>query len=231
MLFISDAAKCRLCSQLSSAFRGLLWFAGRWCCAWINQKTNPEDYVGRVRDINSCAPACACEKHRMSRFSPGVVAGSERLSRFIFHPMHLDRRGNVKSNFFGYVTNNGCSVQRESLAANAEMSMFVSEFMNKNPKAVWSGIVEAICENVRIVQADDDLPQGTCVYDTAYEHNSSHAEICASRTLQEDGDANELRHDLWELFGAGHLGLPESYRDGAVWRNLSADLRDRRISK
>lgn len=231
MLSNSDVAKCHLCSRLSSVLRGLLFrFAGRLCCAWINRKTNAEGNDTRVRDINSCAPECACEKHRMSKHSPGVVVGNERLSRFIFSPMHI-KRGKVVSSLFSHAANKGCSVQRESRATNSEIEEFVSGFMNRIEDAVWLGVVQANCEEIRGLRIDNDESQTVCVYDTAEKDNSSHAEMCASHTFTDEDDI-ELRAKLMEVFGAKRVhSPPESYRDAVVWRNLRAELRERKLPR
>lgn len=231
MLFNSDAAKCRLCSRLSSAFRGFFFrFIGRWCCAWINWKTSPDDFPNRVGSINTCAPDCACEKHRMSRYSPNPVSDHEQLSRFIFFPMHYSmRKGKVLPSLFSYATRQGCSVQREDLGATAEISSFVSKFINKNKNAVWLGVVGAKCGAVRLMQIDGYDSRSACVYDTAEKHNPAHAEICCPYSVPEEGDANELRNSLMKLFNAGSPIAPNAYRNGVVREGLTTELRNRSI--
>ena len=65
----------------------------------------------------------------MSAHSPDVVSIQETLARFVFSPMHIDRKGKVKPSLFDQVHSSGCSVQRDSIATTGEITQFVRDFL------------------------------------------------------------------------------------------------------
>lgn len=225
MLSKFDKAKCRLCSRLSSGLEGLLFrLVGRFCCAWIHRRTSPIDFPDRVAAINDCAPNCACERYKMSRHSPGTVRDEELVERFVFSPMHVNKKtGKPMPNLFSHAEKKGCSIQR-ARASNDEIQNFATGFL-ENPKHAWLGVVSARCGEVRTMRLDGHVDQIACIYDTAEETNPSHAEICWTRGAVDAGDANELRKKLMDLFQADRPIASQTYRSGAVWRSLPIEQR------
>lgn len=155
----------------------------------------------------------------MSNFSPGIINDSEELTRFIFSPMHVTKKGKVKPSLFSHVDNKGCSIQRNSVAEDNEIIGFLKSFLSSDIRYQWLGVVTGNCEKVRKINIDDNNNQLICVYDTAEENNPAHGEMCQSNYLIEDADRLELRAELlFKVFGESIS--PENYRDRAVFKNI-----------
>jgi hypothetical protein len=220
---------CPLCSRLSSRLRDILLrcFGRGLDCRAINQRTNTSRE--RVAEIDAAAPDCACENHRMSKHSPGVVADPEQLAMFVFNPMQQvnKKTGLIKPNVFSHVNNRGRSIQREDIASDQEMIAFVRAFLAGGDNRVWKGVLVGKCHEVRSIEADTpDKQRAVCVYDTANPGNISHGELCKTRHISE-ADGPELRHKLFEAFGKGVIYPPNQYRNGSVWGGLASDLQAR----
>lgn len=218
--------KCQLCSRFSSGLRYFLLrcFGCGIDCRAINQRTNPSSE--RVAEIDAAAPDCACEDYRMSKHSPSVVADSEQLAIYVFHPIQQisKKTGRVKPNVFSHVRTRGRSIQRDDIALNQEMIAFVKAFLAGSEDRVWKGVVLGKCHDVRSIEADtQDKRRAVCVYDTANPGNISHGELCQTRHISE-ADQPELRAELFTAFGKGVIRSPNQYRDGAVWSELASDL-------
>lgn len=220
--------KCPLCFRLSSGLRGLLLrcFGRGLDCRGINQRTDTSSE--RVTEIDAAAPDCACEKYRMSKHSPGVVADSEQLAIFVFLPMQqVDKKtGRAKPNVFSHVKTRGRSIQRDDLASNQEMVTFVKGFLENGEDRVWKGVLLGKCHDVRNIETDTPDKRAVCVYDTANLGNISHGELCQTQHITE-ADQAELRHELFTAFGKGVIHSPTQYRDGVVWSGLSPALHAR----
>jgi len=160
----------------------------------------------------------------MSVYSPGVVDSSEKLTRFLFSPLIVDKKGQVKPNAFAHVKTNGCSIQRESLAENQEMHAFLDGFLRKNTKAVWMGVLIADCAKIRSIVIGNEKKRALCVYDTAEQSNPAHAEICQTEHLKFEADELELRHALFEAFGNKQILPPSQYREAELMEMLPAEL-------
>lgn len=135
------------------------------------------------------------------------------MTRFIFSPMHTNSRGVVKPSLFEHVHTRGCSVQRDSIANDAEITSFVTNFLNDGDDRVWLGAVSAKCSDVRDIRIDGDKDRAMCVFDTAEPNNPSHGEICRARVVDE-ADKAELRHSLWKAFNGSVVIKPSDYRMG-----------------
>lgn len=216
---------CPLCSRLSSALRS---FAARFSRGILCRDLHCHTYdlVDRVAAINTAAPKCGCEKHRMTKHSPHVVQSDERLTRFVFSPLHLNtKRNSIKPNLFSHIASRGCSIQRDSIATTSEITTFVSDFLNQEMKPTWFGVVSTGCATVKGFLTDDKR-RLLCVYDTAEPSNPAHAEMGRGSDFEE-GDEQELRKLLWDAFQCSAPVRPQHYRDGAVWNALSPELQAR----
>lgn len=216
---------CRLCSQLYSKFSQFLsrLFHRGVDCQGINRAAlDPLDQ--RAKKIQEAAPDCLCEKFRMSAHSPGVVSIQETLARFVFSPLHLDRKGNVKPTLFDQVHSSGCSVQRDSIATTGEITQFVSDFLSEAENRALLGVVSGKCHSVRDIRMGDRSERSVCVYDTAEASNPAHAEMFCARPISMNADRNELRRHLWLAFTNGTIVPPSVYRGGAVLSSLPVEL-------
>jgi len=149
------------------------------------------------------------------------VLPDEKLARFLFDPMHFDKRGGLKPSVFSHVHKQGCSVQREDVATEEELSTFVSDFLNGKADRKWQGVLVGSCREVRSILAGQSKHRAICVYDTAEQKNPAHGELFQTKHFADDGDQNELRSHLFKVFGEGSIILPEDYRGGAIFKKLS----------
>ena len=142
--------------------------------------------------------------------------------------MLVDKKGNVKPNGFSHVHSKGCSVQRDSVAKNDELLVFVKEFLsNKNDRS-WRGVLFGQCHDMRNIMANKADRRAVCVYDTANPENPAHGELCQTLYVIDEADEVELRANLFVAFGNGALISPLQYRDGAIWDNLPQSLQIRK---
>ena len=162
----------------------------------------------------------------MSDFSPDPVADHEKLARFVFLPLHVDKNGRIKSGAFSHVHEKGCSIQRDDLATNEQSTLFVKDFLDKDVQRVWKGVLVASCKDVRSIKADNGKARAVCVFDTAEQSNLAHAELCQTHHIDE-ADRVELRRNLIVAFGNGVPIKPTEYRQGNVWAELRSDFRSR----
>ena len=193
-------------------------------CRTVNGDTR--DDPQRADKLSSVTPICGCEKHRTSRYSPGIISSNETLTRFVFSPIHVSKKGGVLPALFNQVHSSGCSVQRDSIASNSEITTFVSTFLSAKEDRVWMGVVSAVCENVREIRIEGTGERVLCVFDTAEKANPAHGEMCRARVIDE-ADRAELRNHLYKAFNSKFVIAPDGYRAGKVWANLSNGLRSR----
>lgn len=152
----------------------------------------------------------------MSVYSPGPISDSEQLSRYVFSPMHVDKKGNIKSSVFSHVSHRGCSVQRESIAEDQEMIAFVESFLSKRDDYKWLGVLVANVADLRSLKVGETGNRSVCAYDTAEKTNPAHAELFQSQYVVEEADEPELRTKLFQAFGRGVLIAPNQYRESRV---------------
>ena len=232
MSLISTKSRCRLCSKLSSKFKGLFRrpFRRGLNCSSVFQRA-ADKAKARVSEVASNSANCACEKFIVSRYSRCPVGDEEVLARFAFHPIHVAKKtGELKPSLFSQVGSDGCSIQRESKADTAELLSFVRSFLEPDGARVWLGVVSAQCASVRaLLTGDSPVSQrAVCVYDTAEPHNPAHAELFQAVTMPE-ADAIELRRKLWGVFGSGVPTRPEDFRSGQIWSQLPEALKMRKV--
>jgi hypothetical protein len=150
----------------------------------------------------------------MSEYSPGTVGDDEQIAFFVFDPQQI-KNGKVKPTAFSYVYGRGRSVQRETIATDDELAAFVNTFLSGAGRK-WDGVLVARAARLRKMRLHGIDGQVVCLYDTAERTNPSHAEICSGVTMEDNGDANELRHLLWSAFDADHPITRTKYRGGTV---------------
>lgn len=164
----------------------------------------------------------------MSKHSPCTVLASEQLARFVFSPMHVNKKtGQIKPSIFSHVHEKGCSIQRDSVAGTNEIGKFVTSFLSERSDRAWVGVLTGPCQNVRAIKVAETDDRGVCVYDTAEPRNPAHAEMCQTQYVVDEADRVELRKKLFEAFGGGVVIEPLQYRAGAVWAALSQELEAR----
>ena len=194
-------------------------------CRDVNRDT--QDDPQRADKLSAVSPTCGCEKFRTSQYSPGVVSNDEMLTRFVFSPVHVSKKnGGVLPALFNQVHTSGCSVQRDSIANNSEITTFVSTFLGAGQDRVWMGVVSAACQAVRNIKIEDKGERVLCVFDTAEKGNPAHGEVCRARVIEE-ADRAELRNHLYKAFNSTAVIAPNNYREGIVWKNLSDGFRSR----
>lgn len=193
-------------------------------CQSINQKTDYKGNKERVAEINKAEPDCNCENYSMSKFSPNVVDNNETLARFIFSPMHLGKKGEIKPAIFSHVHDRGCSIQRDSIATSEELIEFAKDFLNADEKHSWEGVLLAECSKVREIKCGNVDNRAVCIYDTANKNNPAHGEMAQSQYIEE-ADKIELRHDLFQAFNNNNPILPEKYREGKIFEQLPHNLK------
>ena len=205
----------RLFYQSFSEVKELLFslLTGRIDCCKINYDSSRSNK--RVSIINNAAPDCVCEKHSMSKNSPHPIKDNEGITRFIFIENQLRKdKKSIKPSFFSQADTKGCSIQRESIVEDSELVTFVKKYREKNPKSNWFGVVTGNCQEIRRILTDQDK-RAYCVYDTGYELNPAHGEICKTHHIEE-ADKAELRRHLKKIFNNGLIIEPNNYRDGKI---------------
>lgn len=192
------------------------YLTGSACaCQKLNQTTYTDDH--RVKTFSKASPDCACEKHRTSPFSPGVIDDNEFVTRFVFSPVHLNKAKNkIKSSVFSHVHHKGCSIQRESIVSDNELTNFVENFKKMNPQLTWYGILTARCAELRGIQITGQSKRAICLYDMAEHDNPAHGEMHQTEYVIEDADQVELRAKLFEIFNQGVHTPPNNYRSGRI---------------
>lgn len=211
---------CLLCSKLSSAysrFRDYFSQIGK-NCRRVNIATNEDK--ARVSAVNSACPDCLCEKYRTSRYSPGPVSNAETLTRFVFSPVHVGKTGNIKPSVFSHVFTVGCSVQRESIVSERELTQFAKKYLENIPTHSWHGVLTGNCEPLREYSLENTGQRALCIYDTAEKDNPAHSEIHCSQYVVDEADKVELRAKLFEVFNSGVHTPPSQYRYGSVLANI-----------
>ncbi len=187
-------------------------------CQQINKISGSTDVKKRVAEFSVAAPDCKCEGERCSEFSSRPVNDTETLTRFIFSPVHISKNKTglsaVKPSAFSYAETAGCSVQRDSIATNEELHLWMNAYKRSQPDHLLQGVLSAKCATVRDIKVDGKK-RATGVYDTAEKLNPSHAEIFHTEHVL-DEDRLEIRRELMAAFSSAHLIPPNIYRNGAL---------------
>lgn len=139
----------------------------------------------------------------------------------------MRKSGGLKPSLFTHVETSGCSVQREHLATNAELSPWVQTFLLNQDKLSWFGTVSALSSDIRAVSVNQSANRAFAVYDTAERNNPAHAEVFQTQYVVDEADRIELRAEIMKVFGGGNITKPTHYRSGAVWNALCQDIQSR----
>ena len=207
---------CRLCSKLSLArdwLRTRFTQAGRTCLR-VNAETY-EDTKDRVKKFNAGCPDCICENFLTSKYSPGRVSDNEQLSRFVFSPIHVGKKGILPA-VFSHTFTVGCSIQRESIVSESELVRFVKDFLTGKDDRSWCGVLTADSKALRSCTMDNPDRRAFCIYDTAEKHNAAHCEIHQAQYEIDEADKIELRAKLFKAFNGGVPTAPAAYRNGSI---------------
>lgn len=140
----------------------------------------------------------------------------------------MARNGKPKPSLFSHVATRGCSVQRADQATADEMAGFVTNFLTAQSNGAWLGVVSAQCGRVRKLVIEEKQGKLFCVYDTAEAQNPSHAEIFQTKYAVDEGNENEIRRILMDLFHSERPVDPSTYESGAIWKRLSEEHRARK---
>ncbi|MBI3774595.1 MAG: hypothetical protein HY273_03420 [Gammaproteobacteria bacterium] len=156
------------------------------------------------------------------------MADAETLARFIFSPIHINKKtGAVKPSIFSHVHSKGCSIQRDSVARTDEIVTFVKNFLSARDDFTWIGVLSSQCQNVRGIKAGETSDRAVCVFDTANLENPAHGELFQTHYVIEESDKLELRRKLFAAFGNEVVIHPSQYRNGAAWAQLPQQLQAR----
>lgn len=197
--------------------RSLFSYTGLRCLYTQRTRTSKTD---RVRDFNHRCPSCICERFLTSLHSPGRVTDEEELSRFVFSPIHVGKKGNIKPAIFSHVFNAGCSIQRESIATESELVTFVKGFLAGDSSRSWHGVLVGDSKSLRDYLMENSDQRAFCIYDTAEKDNPAHGEIHQALYEISDADQIELRAKLFEVFNGGVPVSPTAYRRGTVFNRI-----------
>lgn len=185
-------------------------------------RINADTYEGtkdRVKKFNASCPDCICENFLTSKHSPGKVRDDEQLSRFVFSPIHVGKKGILPA-VFSHTFTVGCSIQRESIVSEAELINFVKDFLNGKADRSWHGVLIADNKVLRDYTMDNSDRRAFCIYDTAEKHNPAHGEIHQAQYEIDEADKIELREKLFKAFNGGVSTTPAAYRNGSILKQI-----------
>jgi hypothetical protein len=151
----------------------------------------------------------------MTKYSAAHVANLEKISLFVCSPLHVGKKGILPS-VFSHTFTVGCSIQRESIVSERELSQFVRNFLAGKSDRTWHGVLIGDCEVLRGCTLKSSQKRAFCVYDTAEKDNPAHGEIHQSQYVIDEADKVELRAKLFETFNSGVATSPTAYRSGSI---------------
>ena len=129
-------------------------------------------------------PGCECEKYSVSDHSPDLVQNDEFLIRTVYSPIQINQEtGQVDPAFFrNDALKRGLSINRKLHISEADLrkqiECKIARDRNEGKKRdEFYRVVVARCGDIRRLVSEDG-ERLFCVYDTAYEEDISHADIC-----------------------------------------------------
>ena len=129
-------------------------------------------------------PGCGCEKCSVSDHSPGLVQNHELLIRTVYSPVQINQEtGQVDPAFFRQdALKRGLSINRKHHVSEADLRKKIEDKIARDrnegkERDEFYRVVAARCGDVRRLVSEDG-ERLFCVYDTAYEEDISHADIC-----------------------------------------------------
>ncbi|MCX7093676.1 MAG: hypothetical protein NTY50_09535 [Methylobacter sp.] len=151
----------------------------------------------------------AWELEVATEHSPGPVSNEEFLYRQIWSPTHYDTQTNTLSPAaFDDASNKGMSVNRLKYTSEEQIFQVASNRVahyNKlnpdKPQRSFPGVVRFVCDDIRnitFLPEEDSSPiRGCAVYDTAYENDQSHADIC--QIVKNKAHGRSVRSRIFDL--------------------------------
>lgn len=141
--------------------------------------------------------------------SPCPVSNEEFLYRQILSPIHYDKETNTLTpTAFDDASNKGMSVNRLKYTAEEQIVQIANnrvknynEVNPDKPQRTFSGAVRFVCDDIRKItvptEEDASPVRGCTVYDTAYENDRSHADIC--QIVKNKAHARSVRLSIRDL--------------------------------
>lgn len=149
---------------------------------WARFGCGPEGF----RRISEAFSDCECEGCSASPHSPGPVSGNETLVRKHFIPVHFcEEDGKCTHDAYADVYRRGLSVNRkrhttgEEIIRRAEQAVSESMRQGKSTKVDYV-LATSKWRNLSNYRFSDGS-RFFCVYDTATEHDHSHADVVRAR--------------------------------------------------
>ena len=151
------------------------------------------------------------ERESASKYSPSPVRDEEILCRQIFSPTHYDEETQeFTSTAFDDASSIGMSVNRldytsvDNVAQAANGRVTTHNESNLKQRS-FPGIIKLNCDDIRKITVQDEGSnpiRGYCIYDTALEHDESHADICQIvKTKSQHGRSIRLKiRDIANLY-------------------------------
>lgn len=145
------------------------------------------------------------EAESVSQFSPGVITDDEIIYQQILDPTNLDdSKTSLKPMAFdtassiGMSTNRlvGASMADIILRGHARAKSYNDAYPSAPQRSLW-GFVPIPVSSVRKIVSDFSNDRGLFVYDTATQHDPSHADIC--QTIKEPRNFRSIRFTLYDL--------------------------------
>jgi len=129
-------------------------------------------------------PGCECETSSVSDHSPGVVGDEELLIRTVYSPIQINQETGIvdPAHFRNDALKRGLSVNRRRHVSEADLresieSKIVRDRHEGKERGDFYRVVTARCGDVRRLALENG-ERLFCVYDTAFEEDRSHADIC-----------------------------------------------------
>ena len=158
------------------------------CVDFFSQNSNNKDKCKLLYQIPQ-DKLLAWELESASEYSPGPVKNEEFLYRQILSPVHYDEEAKAfKPTAFDDASNKGMSVNRLEYTSIEHINQMANDRVEQHNQSYpekprsFPGTVRFVCDDIRKITVHPDgsvAPvRGCVVYDTAYEHDQSHADIC-----------------------------------------------------
>ena len=128
-------------------------------------------------------PGCECEKCSVSDHSPGLVQDHELLIRTVYSPIQINQKtGQVDPAFLRDALTRGFSINRKPHVSEVDLRKKIEDKIARDRNAgkerdEFYRVVATRCGDVRRLVSEDGK-RLFCVYDTAYQEDISHADIC-----------------------------------------------------
>lgn len=157
------------------------------------------------------------ESQVASRYSPGVVDDDETVYQQIVDPTHIDPTGTgLRPTAFDVANSHGLSTNRlkfsnwSLLMAKGEERASQHNVANPGspPRALW-GFARFHVKKVREIISKSSSTRAFFVFDTAYQHDISHADICQCVLEPKTRSFRSARFDLYDLAKGNLLTISE----------------------